>query len=192
MDKKWVKLSLTFIKSHPLLLLCFYSLSYLLPICLHCPLLRRGAPLIPSQNGDSLARSLPLSIPLKNLRSKASLPANHSWTCPKCTQRQAPACPPPFLTEKQPNALFSPTLGVSFCSEGRHLTQTFSFNRYISSLSVFLLTRPSISPSPVFKLTFTSFSTALPIGRVDALYHTNTTSGTPQNTVLSLHSSGDP
>lgn len=69
MDNKWVKLSLTLIKSHPLLLLCFYSLSYLLPICLHWPLLRRGAPLILSQNQDSLAHSLPLSIPFKKITS---------------------------------------------------------------------------------------------------------------------------
>lgn len=87
MDNKWVKLSLTFIKSHPLLPLCFYSLSYLLPICLHWPLLRRGAPLIPSQNRDSWVHSLPSSIPFKNLRSEASPPANHGWTCPNSIPR---------------------------------------------------------------------------------------------------------
>lgn len=175
MDNKWVKLSLTLIKSCHLLLLSFYSLSYLLPICLHWPFLRSGAPLIPSQNWDSLAHSSPLSIPFKNLRSKASPPANHSWTCPNSIQRSSSSLP--FLTEKQPNAPIFTYSGCFLLLRRRALTINFHFQQVFPQPECFPLEqRPSISPSPVFKLTFTSFSTALPIAQVDALYHTNTNS----------------
>lgn len=137
MENKWVKLHLTLIKSHPLLLLRFYSLSYLLPICLHWPLLRRRAPLIPSQNWDSLAHSFPLSIPYKNLRSKVSPPASHGWTCPSCIQRLSSSLPsslPDTETAKCPVFTYS---GCLLLLRRQALTINFLFQIGISAAWVF-------------------------------------------------------
>lgn len=103
MGTEWVKLSLTLIKSHPLLPLHFYSLSYLLPVRLHQPLLRRSAPLFPSQNRGftcsfTSSSQHPLYKPQKQSLT-SSKPGLDPFS-PIPSKDQAPDCPLPFLTEK--------------------------------------------------------------------------------------------
>lgn len=103
MGTEWVKLSLTLTKSHPLLPVHFYSLSYLLPIHLHQPLLRRGAPLFPSQSTGftcsfTFSSQHPLIKPQK--QSLTSSKSGLDSVSPLPSKDQAPDCLLPFLTEK--------------------------------------------------------------------------------------------
>lgn len=193
MDNKWVKLSLTLIKSRLLPLLSFYSLSYLLPICLPWPFLRRGAPLIPSQNRDSLAHSLPLSIPFKNLRSKASPPANHSWTCPNSIQRSSSSLPstlPYRETAKCPH--FHLLWMFPFAQKG-DTYHKLSLSIGISPAWVFSSWIETQHQSqPCFQADFHQFQHCTPhcTGVHCSVPHQH--QFLPKNTVLSLLSSGDP
>lgn len=183
MDNKWVKLSLTLIKSHPLLLLCFYSLSYLLPICLHWPLLRRGAPLILSQNQDSLAHSLPLSIPFKKITSSkpwldlsqvhpktelqpALLPSSQRNSQMPCFHL---LCLSPFAQKAGTNHKLSLSIGIS---------AAWVFSSWTDSALVGKLFSSGLAPQ---------FQHCSPHCSVPHQHHF-----LPKNTILSLLSSGIP
>lgn len=117
MGTERVKLSLTLIKSHPLLPLHFYSLSYLLPIRLHQPLLRRGAPLFPPQN-RGFTCSAP---PLQTSKAKPHLQQTRAGpVLPHSIQRSSSRLPSSLpYREIAKRSRFLPILDVFFCSDGK-------------------------------------------------------------------------